>query len=185
MAHARSYYIDVIHETEIPLQSADPVFSGLWASGIQPAGQPASQRWAPLLLQFWLHQNTFKRAHHNTKHFWIMKNPHYSVALLATSTTLSSAYSPISLSTKSKLPQTPPNELFQFLASPANWPKIVASSSSVDIQQLSSHIPKLLTSNFQPPNYRVCNMDRRYYQHTITPPTHTPHPHTIGLQTLE
>jgi hypothetical protein len=54
------------------------------------------------------------------------------VALLATSTTLSSAYSPISLSTKSKLPQTPPNELFQFLASPANWPKIVASSSSVE-----------------------------------------------------
>lgn len=54
------------------------------------------------------------------------------VALLATSTTLSSAYSPISLSTKSKLPQTPPDEIFQFIASPANWPKIVASSSSVE-----------------------------------------------------
>jgi hypothetical protein len=54
------------------------------------------------------------------------------VALLATSTTLLSAYSPISLSTKSKLPQTPPDVLYQFLASPANWPKIVASSSSVE-----------------------------------------------------
>jgi hypothetical protein len=54
------------------------------------------------------------------------------VALLATTTTLSSAYSPISLSTKSKLPQTPPDVLFQFMASPANWPKIVASSSSVE-----------------------------------------------------
>jgi hypothetical protein len=69
-----------------------------------------------------------------TKHFWIMKKNIILtiVALLATSATLSSAYSPISLSTKSKLPQTPPDELFQFLASPANWPKIVASSSSVE-----------------------------------------------------
>ena len=55
-----------------------------------------------------------------------------ALAAIASSLSFSFAFSPISLTTKSKLPQTPPNELYQFLASPANWPKIVASSSSVE-----------------------------------------------------
>ena len=55
-----------------------------------------------------------------------------ALAAIASSLSFSSAFSPTSLTTKSKLPQTPPNELYQFLASPANWPKIVASSSSVE-----------------------------------------------------
>ncbi|KAK1732833.1 hypothetical protein QTG54_016371, partial [Skeletonema marinoi] len=55
-----------------------------------------------------------------------------ALATTASPSSFSSAYSPISLSTKSKLSQTPPIELYQFLASPANWPKIVASSSSVE-----------------------------------------------------
>jgi hypothetical protein len=55
-----------------------------------------------------------------------------ALAAITSPLSFSSAFSPISLTTKSKLPQTPPNELYQFLASPANWPKIVASSSSVE-----------------------------------------------------
>lgn len=51
------------------------------------------------------------------------------IAYLATS---ASAYLPISLTTQSKIKQTSPNELYQFLASPSNWPKIVASSHSVE-----------------------------------------------------
>ena len=54
-----------------------------------------------------------------------------ALATTASPLSLSSAYSPISLSTKSKLSHTPPI-VYQFLASPANWPKIVASSSSVE-----------------------------------------------------
>ena len=55
-----------------------------------------------------------------------------ALATITSPLSFSSAFSPISLTTNSKLPQTPPNELYQFLASPANWPKIVASSFSVE-----------------------------------------------------
>jgi len=42
------------------------------------------------------------------------------------------AYSPsVTLTTTSRLPQTQPERVHRFLASPANWPRIVASSHSV------------------------------------------------------
>ena len=42
------------------------------------------------------------------------------------------AYSPISLTTTTVLPHSSPKELHSFLSSPCNWPKIVASSHSVE-----------------------------------------------------
>lgn len=47
-------------------------------------------------------------------------------------TTACEAYSPISLTTTTILPKSSPEELHRFLSSPGNWPKIVASSHSVE-----------------------------------------------------
>lgn len=59
----------------------------------------------------------------------------HNILFIAAFATLSAAFAPISLSTQSKLTQTPPDELYRFLASPNNWPKIVASSASVESSQ--------------------------------------------------